>query len=221
MLTARLLSISSDKKVRARCLAFLQKAREVSLQWTRDLSLILSTCENEEQSRLWTKLVLEVGLTCHGTFDVDSQYLPPLLESERSLAILVECSIPIHNVSPAVTSGLPSGTKWLLDRFYALLHRTELIVLEHSIRDPGSLDEGLKSVWTTYRPGGSWTCPITPVGEWLETTTCSIQARQMTVHYNVLNGSLLINGSPLARLPRTYESHASYTRLFGEVCALR
>jgi hypothetical protein len=39
----------------------------------------------------------------------------------------------------------------------------------------------------------------------------------MCVHYNVLDGSLLVMGAPLTRLPRSYEVHDTYTRIFGEV----
>ena len=39
-------------------------------------------------------------------------------------------------------------------------------------------------------------------------------AASLSVHYNVLDGSLLVNGSPLSRLPREYESHPTFKRLF-------
>jgi hypothetical protein len=39
----------------------------------------------------------------------------------------------------------------------------------------------------------------------------------MPVHYNILDGSLLVNGAPLSRLPRSYELHENYRRLLGEV----
>lgn len=39
----------------------------------------------------------------------------------------------------------------------------------------------------------------------------------MLVHYNLLDGSLLVNGSPLTRLPHSYESHPTFPRIFGEV----
>ncbi|KAE8440618.1 hypothetical protein EG329_007020 [Mollisiaceae sp. DMI_Dod_QoI] len=37
----------------------------------------------------------------------------------------------------------------------------------------------------------------------------------MSLHFNTLTGSLLINCLPLSRLPREYESHSTYKRLFG------
>ena len=43
----------------------------------------------------------------------------------------------------------------------------------------------------------------------------------MTVHLNLLDGTLLVNRSPLARLPRECEAHVTYRRLFGEVCPPR
>ena len=37
----------------------------------------------------------------------------------------------------------------------------------------------------------------------------------MSIHYNILDGSFLVDGAPLSRLPLDYERHETYRRLFG------
>ncbi|EXK26577.1 hypothetical protein FOMG_16823 [Fusarium oxysporum f. sp. melonis 26406] len=62
----------------------------------------------------------------------------------------------------------------------------------------------------SIRPFSNWaladkTC------HWLQTTT----HEGLRVHLDILTGELLVNGSPLASLPREYERHDIYKRLFG------
>src|ERR1700709_422962 len=52
---------------------------------------------------------------------------------------------------------------------------------------------------------------------WVTTTTKGASGRSlMHVHFNILDGSLLVDGIPLSRLPLNYETHATYRRLFGD-----
>ena len=37
------------------------------------------------------------------------------------------------------------------------------------------------------------------------------------VHFNLLDGSLLVNGKPLGRLPNEIQRHPLYNLIFGEV----
>lgn len=218
VLATRLLSLSVNDEVHQESFDFLGKARQVAFRWTSELSKKLADCENEEQLKAWTNSTLEVALTCHGTFDVDEQYLPRLLDSKQNLAILVECSIIVHDLSPATTSGLPKTTQRLMRRFSTLLHRMESALFENIFHDSQELDRSIRRRFSSYQPVGRWTSFRNPASEWLTTKTSNVDAEELTVHYNVLNGSLLINGNPLTRLPRSYESHESYKRLFGTVC---
>ena len=51
--------------------------------------------------------VLEMALTCHGTFDIDQDHLPAMLSSSEDVAVITECCIIIHDHCPAVTQTLP------------------------------------------------------------------------------------------------------------------
>ncbi|QSZ29330.1 hypothetical protein DSL72_003844 [Monilinia vaccinii-corymbosi] len=68
-----------------------------------------------------------------------------------------------------------------------------------------------------YKPGSDWTAFETPNERWLRTKTADIDGQEsLFVEFNILTGELFINGSPLARLPRNYEAHITYRRIFGQ-----
>jgi hypothetical protein len=179
---------------------------------------LLHEVEDVEELKILNLRVLEMALTCHGTFNVDKDHLYALLNSEEDVAVVTECSIIVHDRCPAVTERLPRAVKTILERHEKLCHLLEPILSEKILAERGGIDSTLRRVWAGYRPGRPWATVESPSERWLTTETsteggCS----QMIVHYNVLDRSLLINGIPLSRLPRHYESHSTYRRLFGEV----
>ncbi|KAF3484464.1 uncharacterized protein GIQ15_03788 [Arthroderma uncinatum] len=145
--------------------------------------------QKEETRSILYKRALEMALSCHGTFDVESQYLHHLLNSSGDISTLTECAIAVHDLCPTSTDSLPQSIKSLL--------RSRL--------------------WTGYNSTSDWTALAAPKDRWLETKTPSEPgAHSMVVSYNILNGSLLVNGLPLTRLPPSYTLHATYRRIFGE-----
>jgi hypothetical protein len=218
MLAARILSISSSSKIHCLCLSFLNKARHVTVNWMQDLLMRLCDCENEEQSDIWASLLLEISLTCVATFDIDDQYIPMLLSNELELSILTECSITVNDLGPTISTELPNSTKRLLWQYTRTLHRMESVLMEIIIQAPSGLDKSIQKLWSSYKVGNGWTAIQTASTGWLETRMVSDTGDNSIVHYNVLGGNLLINGYPLSRLPRSYESNQSFIRLFGKVC---
>ena len=217
-LASRLLSFSRYNAVREDCARFLRRARKISLRWTREIGQKLQDEEREKERRTLNMQTLEMALTCYGTFDVEPHQLQRLFESDEDVAIATECSIIVHDRCPAVTTNVPTPMKALLQR-----HRRISCSLESALRDRivggcVGLDNTLRLLWGGYRSGSPWKAMEAPSERWLVTKISSEDSiSSMLVHYNLLDGSLLVNGSPLTRLPRSYESHPTFYRLFGEV----
>ena len=217
-LATRLLSMSTCSTVHNGCYLFLRRARKITLQWTRDVGQLLHEGQGAEELKTLNLRVLEMALTCHGTFDVDKHHLSALLGSEDDIATITECFITVHDRCPAVTEFLPQFLKTQLQRYERLCHFLESALRIQILAQPGGLDTTVRRAWAGYHPGSSWATMESPSDRWLVTKTSSEGGYStMTVHYNVLDGSLLVNGSLLTRLPRPYELHATYRRLFGEV----
>ena len=218
ILATRLLSLSRHKKVHEICYVYLRRARNVALQWARDVSQLLNEEQDVEQLNLLNLRALEMALTCHGTFDVDHDHLPALLKSSEDVAVIIESCIIIHDRCPVIIGQLPRSLKILQRRWERLSHFLEPSLRKLIVLDRAGIDSTIRRVWSAYRPGCLWTTLDKPNERWLLTETSSEgDCTAVSVHYNILDGSLLINGSPLTRLPQDYELHETYQRLFGKV----
>ncbi|KAL3458122.1 hypothetical protein BJX64DRAFT_292482 [Aspergillus heterothallicus] len=73
------------------------------------------------------------------------------------------------------------------------------------------LCNAIRATWAAYRTGSSWSYSPGGGNYWLVTKTGSQSPKYagLTVHVNLLTGELLVDGRPLARLPREYEHHKS------------
>ena len=218
LLTTRLLSMSPHTEVHHRCISFLRRSRDIAIGWLRDLGLLIQeSLDQNEMSDLGFR-ALEVALTCHETFDVDQEHLGTLLASKGDIAALVECSIAIHDRRPAGTSNLGLYLRLQLLRSQRLSHFLERHTREQISQSHTGIDTAIKQIWKGYHPSGSWVALESPSERWVETkTTRTGDRKSMIVHFNLLTGELLVNGSLISRLPSSYEIHETYRRLFGNV----
>jgi len=217
-LATRLLSVSPHKEVHHACYPFLRRAREVALRWARDMGELFHEKRDAEESKVLSLQTLEVALICHNTFDVEGDHLLAMLTSNEDIAVITECCIIIRERCPATTESLPQSVKMFLQRYEKLCHFLEPEMREHILRDPEGIDQTIQRVWVGYLPAGSWAALQKPNERWLLTKTSAEEGySSKTVHYNILDGSLLVDGSPLTRVPPSYELHETYRRLFGEV----
>ena len=217
-LATRLLSLSSYSRVHGACYLFLRRARKVALRWIRDVGQQFHGSQDAEELEVLNLRALEMALTCHGTFDVDKQHLSALLGSKEDIADITECSIIVHDRCPAVTDGLPASLKAMLQRHWRLSHFLEPVLRKEIMADRDGIDITIRRVWAGYRPGRDWVGIGSPSDRWIWTETSSEgDYSAMIVHYNILDGSLLVNGSPLTRLLKAYETHQTYCRVFGKV----
>lgn len=221
-MVARLLSTSNCKRIREDCYRFLRRARTISLHWTRVLGQTVQEEQNENKLKASTIRMLEMALTCYSTFDVDLHDLPALITSDNDIAIVTECAIIVHDRCPAMIDDVPVLTRPILRRYWRLSSALEPILRERLSECSNGLNSTIKRLWAGYVPGSSWAALETPNERWLMSETSSEDgASSMLVHYNLLDGNLLINGSPLTRLPHSYESHPTFRRLFGKVNYIR
>jgi hypothetical protein len=215
---SRLLSMSPHSTVHDGCYRFLRRARAVALRWVRDVRQLIHEGQDADELTILNLRALEVALTCHGTFDIDREHLPALLMSVEDIAVITECCISIRDHCPAVTQNLPRPLKIMLQRYEKISHFLEPELRALILLHREGIDSTIQRVWAGYRPGSSWDIINTPNERWLVTQTSAESGySSVTVHYNILDGSLLVNGSLLARLPESYELHKTYRRLFGEV----
>ena len=217
LLTTRLLSLNPCESVQKGCLNLLEMARAAALVWCAELSTKLQECPEEDRDEVGERL-FEAALTCSATFGVEVSHFPSLLSSTDAVRTLVKCCILVNEQRP-LPAKLTSTKLWLLLRRHEnRMHRMERTLRDILLQDSCGLDDAISQIWQSYKRGEPWTAMNVPNDRWLFTTSASDGVHSsITVQYNVIDGSLYLNGFPLTRLPTDYESHPIYTRVFGKV----
>ena len=217
-LTSRLLTSTGDLNVWARACSLLRKARNVAFRWMRQLTKRLQQSKDEHKTREFRLRVCEIAATCRGTYDVDPDDVPFLLNSSEDVAILVECAIHLYDNTPSSLADVSVDFKRLLERDRRLSHSLESWLCQRIGEQREGLDSAIVGIWRVYRSGSEWKQLEPPSNRWLCSVTASENGLESQyVQFNILEGQLLINGKPLGRLPQSIIKHATYVRLFGQV----
>ena len=214
-LLRRLLSSSPDQAVSLRALELPRTLRGKVFTWVEELSAKLTETPGDEPLGVFLR---DSAAICRSTFDVDPDLMHSVLSSAEDVDILLSSAILIHDHTPSKVSCPYS--QLLLDR-----DRRLSLALEDALRDliqADSNDEGIdraiRRIWHDYRPGSVWTPLYIPNSRWVSCTTASTTDQDsQQVHLNLLDGSLLVDGKPLGRLPAQILRHPLYNLIFGKV----
>ncbi|KAF7971941.1 hypothetical protein HWV62_19393 [Athelia sp. TMB] len=211
-LTSRLLASTNDPEAIDQAYVLMRRARSVAIDWMYQLVDRLKEAEDDDRVQDLQCRMCEVASTCRSTYDVDPMHLLRLLSDEDDLAVLLECTIKIHDNTPPNLAGLSLDFVHLLDRDRRLSHSLEKVVISFTQSSPLGLESAITALWPRYLKGSDgWHSLASPDNRWIASNTSSTQR----VHFNFLDGVLLVDGKPLSRLPESYSRHSTYTRIFG------
>ena len=218
LLTARLISSAEDEQVMQGAYRLMRDIRNVTFKWVRQLMGKLRDVENDSQVAEYQSRICVMAATCRSTYDVDPIHLPALFTSGEDIAVFVECAVQAHDNTPPVANDIPLDLERLLARDRRLSQKLE-DELWRQIQDcRKGLDDAIAMAWPAYKPGQSWDRLNEPNHRWISSTTAhSTGIAQSRVHFNLLDGTLLINGRPLMRLPKEFTDHPTYVRIFHQV----
>ncbi|KAJ6555850.1 hypothetical protein B0H19DRAFT_1376856 [Mycena capillaripes] len=195
----------------------LREARTVTYNWMRLLISRLQGFTDQEMVTDFQTRICTVAAVCRATYDVDPIYLTSILSSDEDASIMIECSIVIHDNSPPCDTDTHGPMRTLLMRDRRLSHSIEPFLRTQIEHNRGGLDQAVQREWPDYSPAGPWVLATRADGCWANTRTASIAgANLQVVDINICNGTMLVDGKPLGRLPTEITSHDTYTRLFGE-----
>ena len=216
-LLRRLLASSPDETVSLKALELLRAVRSKVFTWVKELSAGLTRTLEDEEFRGYLR---DCAAVCRSTFDVDPTMVHSLLSSAEDVDVLVSSAIFIRDHTPNNVSGLSTYSRLLLDRDRRLSLALEAFLTD-LLQDDSSnegIDLAIGRVWHNYRPGSQWTPLQNPNSRWLScTTTPTAKERSQVVHFNLLDGSLLVDGMSLDILPSKILQHPLYKQLFGKV----
>ncbi|RPA78277.1 hypothetical protein BJ508DRAFT_329403 [Ascobolus immersus RN42] len=213
VLLNRVLSLSGLESPAAYlALALLRDAREYCLAWIKDLTKKFhdTSDKSHELRKTFSLRILETCVACICTFNTERFDLSvgSEEEGEDDLAIAIECAMRARLHLSKSRELQP-----MVRRYYRILHELEGFVRQFiSEGEYRCASIPISKLYKAYRPSNFWS--ISESG-WVETRSPTGNTSQQ-VCVNVLDGTILVAGSPLARLPEEYEKHPSYKRLFDE-----
>ncbi len=222
LLTSRLLSSPHDPDICRIACTLLRQARSVAHRWIGELSSKLSTTDDEKSRTDLHRRLCILAATCFSTYDVCPEHVPWTLSSDSEpsdFAIAVHCAVIVHDNTPSTLEDDDSDyLTRLLNRHRRLLHLLEPIFRQGVRLNPSGFDDGLANVWSGFRRqiSSNWHILPSPNSRWI---SCIVEGGQ-EVHYNLLNGKLLIDGIPLGRLPREIIDHSTYASVLGAVSVI-
>ncbi|KAI1804470.1 hypothetical protein F4811DRAFT_552846 [Daldinia bambusicola] len=211
-LARRLLSLASSQSEKDKCLRFLADIRKITSKWIYDLEdkiqrAVCDTKKDELRDRL-----VKIALICADTFNVEEEHLRCLLSEPDSACTMMRCSIVIHEGQNCIPEEPDTWTNIMHRRWERLSYRAFGVLADEVIaKESPALDDAIEKTWSAFRATGKWTIQPKPHHHWIIN-----QSARSSVHFSLLTGELLVNGSPLGRLPREYETDYMYPILFGK-----
>ncbi|QRV92777.1 kinase-like protein [Ceratobasidium sp. AG-Ba] len=218
MIAARLLSSTIDSSVQKDAYIFLRRARRTTFEWMKRLEEKLQDAKDDSQILDYRQRVCEAAAICRSTYDVDDFHLSKLLEDQSDFNVLIMCSVTLYNNQPPKLDKAPEHLQRLMCRDRRLAFKALPIITERLRSDSHLLDEPVSRIWAMYCcSNDGWTeLPVPNSRVFVTSTAKKSGVSPQSVHMDLLEGKLLVDGKPLGRLPRDYVEHPTYSRLFGQ-----
>jgi len=223
-LILRLCSLASEGTI-AESRILLEKARATTLQWTSQLRSEIQSATTAENSRRCSQYVFRSALLCRRSFAMYAAktHGPEVLLTleEAELQCFIECSIALQDNMPKEPAALSLQYKNMLIRDLKMVYRMRHLLRRSLEAHPSSLGNAINRVWPQASGGAtrrlSSPSSLDPSSGWWFTSNIlsTLQMKQQSVLYHLLEGHLLIDWQPLGKLPAVHRESFVIGQLFG------
>ena len=213
-LILRVLLLSPNLLPEAKVL--LYKARETAREWLSQLRTKIRFTADAGGLRVYC---LWASILCRRTFSFAAE-AGVALDTE-SLQCFLECSIILQDNLVSDPGVLPLLLKNALVRDIKLVHQMRHVLLQSVKYKPESLLSAIATIWPGV--GGGITKLFSeieflpaPNDWWVQIRVSSTeQTEEQIMHFQLLEGLLLIAGTPVGKLPIEHRKSAQLIELFG------
>ena len=218
-MTLRLCTFVKDASILSVCRGLLKKARGITHRWVGLLRAEIQKAVDSKTSQNCANYALWAALLCRHTFSLYSIGKDDM--KAEALQCFIECSIALQDNVGRDPSTFALSLRNAFIRDAKMIHQLRFILRQSLDAYPESLRIATKTVWPEPENcprsfSRSSFCP-SPDEWWFQTVVdATEQSAQQTLHYHALNGSLLIDGQPLGKLPAEYRRSVVLKELFGD-----
>lgn len=224
VLLQRTWSLAVSFEARKEAEALMLYARKVTYDWTRSLRREVCTATSTEIAQKRSQDALLAALLCRKTFNIEAAKPDEPLHAEM-LAMFLECSFVLKENLPSKEARrigqMPVFVRNLYVSDLKLVHRLEtqlrrvIQLLNHAV------NLAVNNVWVdaeglSTRVFSPWRLLSPPYDGWVTAQSNSTDGSYIqTIHFSILDGTLLIDGHPLGRLPDEYTKQSFFNQVFG------
>ena len=224
VLLHRTWSLATSLEARRDAEALMLYVRKMTHDWTRSLRREICNATSGEIAQKRSQDALVAALLCRKTFNIEAAK-PSELQGD-AFAIFLECSFTIKENLPSKEAGFIGKMPTNLRKLY--ISDLKLVqFLEPQIRhviqsSNGAVNQAVNSVWADARGQcarkfSPWTFLPDPDDGWVTAQSMSVDGLlEQSVHFNIFDGTLLIEGQPLARLPDEFTEEGFFHEIFGD-----
>lgn len=203
-----------------KALSALIRARQICLRWVEMLRAETYKESDTEAARRCQQYALWAAILCKRTFVIHRSQATLL--DELSLQAYIECCITVQDNLVVEVGALPQVLQHAVVSDLKLSYRLASLVCASIIQSPDVFRLAIRAVWPEPedRPRQIYNlCSQQP--SWV---ACDIQENEegnlVQVHYNYVQGLLLVDNKPLGKLPKAPEHIEVLNELFGDQALL-
>ncbi|KAI1805842.1 hypothetical protein F4811DRAFT_513767 [Daldinia bambusicola] len=220
-LTLRLFHLSSGAS-RDRAQSLLRAARNATLEWTTNLRKELRAATDAKDARRISEYGFCAAILCRRTFAVYTEKNSTMNAEDLSSWVLASVAlqenllVDIKKLSPGLK------TMYLRDTKLAYRLQSILKIAIHSHQD--AVGYGISRSWSDSSDGvkssfTQWSFFGAPHNRWIVARASEKRwdyIATQTVHYNFIEGHMLVNGKPRGKLPLEIQESEDVKAMFGD-----
>ncbi|KAL2041871.1 hypothetical protein N7G274_005656 [Stereocaulon virgatum] len=217
-------SLTSSQAAKEETENLLLYVREISYGWTRHLRQEICNAVNVETAQKRSRDGLIASLICRKTFIIEAAQAEDSLKP-AALACFLECSFTLKDNLPKNEPGYISKMPETMKRLYIsdirLLHRLEAKIRRTIEITPAAVNQAVNSVWAeakndSTRKFTTWNFLKASHDGWITAHSISATGRlEQAIHIDIFEGTFLIDGQPLGRLPDEFTRQGFFHQMFG------
>jgi hypothetical protein len=158
--------------------------------------------------------ICEMAMLTRMTYDVGHDDAFRVLEQVEDVFMFLRSAIALQANQPPLLAQVPPYLQVMICRDRRLTHKLQPVLLCTPNLWSG-FNMAIDASWISYRAGPKH--EVVHDGRWMCGESMSDGGSSQRVDYSVMDGTLLVDGKSIGRLPRAYIEHPTYIRTFGLV----
>lgn len=224
LLVQRLWSLGQTAEVVTEAQELMLLVRNITHNWIRMLRQEICNAVDVETAQKRSRESLHAALLCRRTFMLEGARAAVGFQS-TAFTCFLECAFTIKDNLSLSESGYIAKMPAALRRLYVsdlqLVHSLDSQIRWSVYNFQSAVSEAVNSVWMnangpSARQFSTWTILPAPQDSWATARSLSGEGvLEQTVHFNVIEGILYIDGQLLGRLPEDFSREDFFQQFFG------